>query len=118
MVAGDLSRQSGLMALETLVGRERPFTAIFAANDQMATGVRLGLHRRGLRVPEDVSLIGFDDESTSAYLTPPLTTMRQPAIEMGQAAAPALIDLINGKQQTFDVFQAELVVRESVARRR
>lgn len=118
VVSGDLSRQSGLMALETLVGRERPFTAIFATNDQMATGVRLGLHRRGLRVPEDVSLIGFDDESISAYLTPPLTTVRQPAIEMGLAAAPALIDLINGKQQIFDVFQAELVIRESVARRR
>ena len=116
VVEGDLSRQSGLMALEKLVGRERPFTAIFAANDQMAVGVRLGLYRRGLRVPEDVSLIGFDDEPTTAYLTPPLTTVRQPAVELGQAAAQAIIDLINGSQQPFAPFHTELIIRESVAR--
>jgi len=118
VVEGDLSRQSGLMALDALVGRERPFTAIFATNDQMAMGVRLGLHRRGLRVPEDVSLIGFDDEPTSAYLTPPLTTVRQPAIELGQSAAQAIIDQINGKQHTTDLFQADLIIRESVSRLR
>ncbi|MBE2223193.1 MAG: LacI family DNA-binding transcriptional regulator [Anaerolineae bacterium] len=118
LAEGDLSQQSGLMAVEKLVGRERPFTAIFAANDQMAVGVRLGLYRRGLRVPEDVSLIGFDDDHNTAYLTPPLTTVRQPAIELGQAAAEALIDLINGRQHTFDTFQASLIIRESVARRR
>jgi LacI family transcriptional regulator len=116
LVEGDLSRQSGLMALEKLVGRERPFTAIFAANDQMAIGARLGLYRRGLRVPEDVSLIGFDDEAVTAYLTPPLTTVRQPAVELGQAAAQAIIDLINGSQQSFAPFHTELIIRESVAR--
>ena len=105
-----------VLALEKLVGRERPFTAIFAANDQMAVGVRLGLYRRGLRVPEDVSLIGFDDEPTTAYLTPPLTTVRQPAVELGQAAAQAIIDLINGSQQPFAPFHTELIIRESVAR--
>lgn len=118
VVEGDMSRQSGLLALAKLMERERPFTAIFAANDQMAAGLRLGLHRRGLRVPEDVSLIGFDDEPTTAYLTPPLTTVRQPAVELGQAAAQAIIDLINGKQPASNVFHTELVIRESVARLR
>lgn len=118
VVEGEMSRQSGLMALHKLVAGKRPFTAIFAANDQMAIGVRLGLHRRSLRVPEDVSLIGFDDEPTAAYLTPPLTTVRQPAVELGQAAAQALIDLINGNHRPNDTFHTELIIRESVARRR
>lgn len=116
VVEGDLSRQSGLMALDTLMARERPFTAIFAANDQMAVGLKLGLHRRGLRVPEDVSLIGFDDEPITAYLAPPLTTVHQPALELGQAAGQALMALIKGNHTQFDVFQAGLVIRESVAR--
>ncbi|MCA9951310.1 MAG: LacI family DNA-binding transcriptional regulator [Anaerolineales bacterium] len=118
VVEGDLSRQSGLMALQNLVASKRPFTAIFAANDQMAIGIRLGLYRRGLRVPEDVSLVGFDDEPTTAYLTPPLTTVRQPAIELGQTAAQAILDLINANQQPCDPFDTELIIRESVARRR
>jgi LacI family transcriptional regulator len=116
VVEGDLSRQSGLMALETLLSRERPFTAIFAANDQMAVGLRLGLHRHGLRVPEDVSLIGFDDEPTSAFLTPPLTTVQQPAVELGEAAASAIMDLMKGDLNKFDAFQAKLIIRETVAR--
>lgn len=118
VVEGDMSRQSGMLALEQLMVGKRPFTAIFAANDQMAVGIRLGLYRRGLRVPEDVSLIGFDDDSTAAYLTPPLTTMRQPAVELGQAAAQGLMNLISDKQFSFDVFHTELIIRESVARLR
>ncbi len=118
IVEGDLSRQSGLIALDTLVGRQRPFTAIFAANDQMAIGLRLGLHRRGFRVPEDISLIGFDDEPVTPYLTPPLTTVHQPSIELGKAAGEAILSLIKGEPNLYGVFPAKLVIRESVARLR
>jgi LacI family transcriptional regulator len=98
------------------LARGRPFSAIFAANDQMAFGARLALYRRGIRVPEDVSLVGFDDEAFAPYMVPPLTTMRQPAVEMGQMAARAILDALNDKKPRLPLFEAELIVRESVAR--
>jgi LacI family transcriptional regulator len=69
-------------------------------------------------VPDDISLVGFDDEETSAYMVPPLTTVRQPAEAMGRAAATAILDLINNKPVTNQVFESQLIVRESVLRRR
>ena len=118
VVEGNLQQQSGVLAIEMLLGRGRTFSAIFAANDQMAFGARLALHRRGIRVPDEVSLVGFDDESSAAYMIPPLTTLRQPAVEMGQAAAKAILDLINDKSPEMKVFDAELIIRESVALQR
>ncbi|UCC53490.1 MAG: LacI family DNA-binding transcriptional regulator [Anaerolineaceae bacterium] len=116
VVEGNLQQQSGVLALEMLLGRGRAFSAIFAANDQMAFGARLGLYRRGIRVPDDLSLVGFDDEASAAYMIPPLTTVRQPAVEMGQAAAKAILDLINDNSPTAELFDAELIIRESVMR--
>lgn len=118
IVEGDFVEQSGVLAVEILFSRGRPFSAIFAANDQMAYGVLLGLFRRGIRVPEDVSVVGFDDQRTSAYTTPPLTTIRQPAIEIGETAARGLLHLLKGNPFDIPKFPAELVVRESVARYR
>lgn len=118
VVDGNLQQQSGVLAVEMLLSRGRPFSAIFAANDQMAFGARLALYRRGIRVPEDVSLVGFDDESSAAYMVPPLTTVRQPAVEMGQSAALSILALINNASPELSVFEADLVVRESVARHR
>lgn len=116
VVEGNLQRQSGVLAVETLLARGRPFSAIFAANDQMASGARLALFRKGIRVPEDVSIIGFDDESGAAYMIPPLATVQQPALELGQAAAAAVLNLINGKPTETHAFQAKLIIRESVRR--
>ena len=118
IVAGDLRQQSGALAVEMLLMQKQPFSAIFAANDQMAIGARLGLYRRGIRVPDDVSLVGFDDETTVAFMIPPLTTVRQPAVDMGQAAAAAILDLINEKVPTIRKFEPKLIMRESVARLR
>ncbi|MCL4868224.1 MAG: LacI family DNA-binding transcriptional regulator [Anaerolineae bacterium] len=116
VVEGNLQQQSGVLAVEMLLSRGRPFSAIFTANDQMAFGARLALYRRGIRVPEDVSLVGFDDEAFAPYMVPPLTTMRQPAAEMGQTAAKAVLDLLNKKKPNLPLFEANLVVRESVTR--
>lgn len=117
VVEGNLRQQSGVLAVEMLLARGRPFSAIFAANDQMAFGARLALYRRGIRVPDDVSIVGFDDESSAAYMIPPLTTMRQPGAEMGAAAAKAMLALLNGESPKIAPFQAELIIRESVSRR-
>lgn len=118
LVEGTLQQQSGVLAVEMLLSRGRPFSAIFAANDQMAFGARLALYRRSIRVPEDVSIVGFDDEASAAYMVPPLTTMRQPAVEMGQATARALLAMIDGRTPSLPRFEAELMVRESVTRHR
>jgi LacI family transcriptional regulator len=84
----------------------------------MAFGVRLALYRRGIRVPDEISLVGFDDDITAAYMIPPLTTVRQPAVDMGKAAATAVVDLISEKPVSTQVFASQLIVRESVQRHR
>jgi LacI family transcriptional regulator len=97
IIEGDFTEPSGTMAIEMLLMRGQIFSAIFAANDQMAYGARLALYRRGLRVPEDVSIVGFDDQAPSAYMIPPLTSIRRPPLEIGETAAKAMIQLIQGK---------------------
>lgn len=116
MLEGNFSAQSGVLAINTLLMRGKPFSAVFCANDMVAYGARLALSRRGIRVPEDVSLVGFDDQAESAFTTPPLTTVRQPAVEMGELAAKGLIELMQGQTCEFEMPRAELVCRESVRR--
>ena len=84
------------MAVDRLLARGVRFTAIFAANDQTAIGAMLALFRSGVQVGRDVSLVGFDDQPSAAYTCPPLTTIRQPAVEMGMAAARALVEELRG----------------------
>ncbi len=114
---GSFDGRSGLIAIESLLMNRKSFTAVFCGSDSMALGARLALYRRGIRVPEDMSLIGFDDQPGAELMTPPLTTVRQPATEMGQAAADAMLKMIEKKEYELPTFQANLVFRESVARR-
>lgn len=116
VVEGDFSEQSGVMAAEKLINSGPMFTAVFAGNDQMAMGFRLTLYRRGIRVPEDVSLIGFDDQPASAFLTPPLTTIGQPALDIGRSAARRIVARILNQLEPIETFRAELIVRQSVSR--
>jgi LacI family transcriptional regulator len=118
IVEGDYTEPSGLLAVQALLGGGALFSAIFAANDQMACGARLALYRNGIRVPEDVSLVGFDDQPSSAYTTPPLTTVRQPTLDIGRAAAGAALALLAGRPAALPTLGAELIIRESAARRR
>jgi LacI family transcriptional regulator len=120
IVAGDYTEASGVIGVARLLtaGDGVPFSAIFAANDQIAAGARLALHRRGIRVPEDISLVGFDDVPSSAYMTPPLTTVRQPALEMGEKAAQLILAMLENKSIQGMLFPIQLVIRESVAIRK
>jgi LacI family transcriptional regulator len=115
LVEGDFSERSGLLATDELLRRSARLTAIFVANDQIAYGARLALYRRGIRVPDDVSLVGFDDQPGSAYTTPPLTTVRQPTVEMGRAAAHLVRNLLDGGPINLPTFGTSLVIRESAA---
>ena len=115
IIDGAFRRQSGVLAVEMLLSRRTTFSAVFAANDQMAFGTRLGLYRRGICVPEDVSLVGFDDEPAAAFMIPPLTTVRQPAVQLGLEAAKIVLARLKGEQVEATLLKAELVVRESTA---
>ena len=110
---GMFDGQSGYDAVMDLLDRGKKFTAVFAANDICAMGVKLALSQRSLSVPEDVSVIGFDDQSEAAFTVPPLTTVRQPAYEMGVAAAAAMVAMINKKSYTLPELPAEVTVRGS-----
>lgn len=113
---GDFSAESGVCAVNRLMKENKSFTAIFAANDMTAFGARLALHQHGLRVPEDVSIIGFDDQKEAAFMTPPLTTMKQPAREMGEQASRTILALIREEPFESQSLTGELQIRESVTR--
>ena len=96
ILEGDFLPQSGYTCALQLfeLGPERRPTAIFAAADQMAYGVLRAAEERGLAVPKDVALVGYDDDSPSAHVLPPLTTVRQPSYEMGQEGIKLLLALL------------------------
>jgi DNA-binding LacI/PurR family transcriptional regulator len=100
-----------------LLKRKRPFTALFAYNDISAIGSICAFQESGVRVPQDVSVIGFDDIQTAAYMVPSLTTVRQPLWQMGQMAARTLLEEIEGRAKYVPeiVIKPELVVRKSTA---
>ncbi len=110
---GNFDGESGVAGVETLLKRKKSFTAIFAANDATAFGARLALYRQGIRVPEDVSIVGFDDQTEAALVTPPLTTIQQPGDEIGIAAAETLLKIINKQEPEIQKLTAKLVVRDS-----
>jgi LacI family transcriptional regulator len=113
IVTSDFQESGGFRAMNQLLETHQSFTAVIAANDQMAYGARLALYRAGIRVPEDVSIVGFDDLPHSAFTLPPLTTVRQSIYEVGSSAARALFELIEGRTPAPIQIPAELVVRES-----
>jgi LacI family transcriptional regulator len=113
---GDFSEASGMVMMGELLNirHELPFTAVFASNDQLALGVRLALYRRNIAVPDQISLLGFDDIPEIQYMIPPLTTVRQPLFQLGFAGTQSLFALMEGKQIHPVSFPLELVERETV----
>jgi LacI family transcriptional regulator len=98
-----------------LLARKHPFTALFAYNDISAIGSLWAFREAGLRVPEDISIIGFDDIPGAAYANPGLTTVRQPLQKMGQIAAQTVVDLIEGRGEYVPeiAIEPEFVIRQS-----
>lgn len=113
VAAGDYQESGGNAAINELLDAGVEFTAVFAANDQTAYGAMLALHRRGLQVPRDVSVVGFDDLPTSAYIIPPLTTVHRFTEEIGDGAAEAMIDLIEQRTPKARTSAPMLAIRES-----
>jgi LacI family transcriptional regulator len=112
---GDFFQPQGFAGANALFSLpERP-TAIFASNDEMAFGVMEAARVHGLRLPEDLSVIGFDDIPRAANVYPPLTTVRQPLEQMGRVAAETLMKLIDDSQFVVEriVLPTELIVRQS-----
>ncbi len=114
---GEFTYESGLAGAAELLDLDEPPTAVFAGNDEIALGVVETARARGLRVPEDLSVVGFDDTSLARMASPPLTTVRQPLREMGAAALRTALRLANGeKAESHHIELAtELVVRASTA---
>ncbi|MCC8395637.1 LacI family DNA-binding transcriptional regulator [Paraburkholderia sp. MMS20-SJTR3] len=113
---GDYLETGGVAAMERLIARHPSFSAVFCANDQTAYGARLAMFRRGVRVPDDVSLVGFDDLPTSSYMTPPLTTVRQPTYEIGRLAAQGIVRMIRKQSIELSPIPLTLVARETTRR--
>lgn len=115
-VPGPSRPEEGYLYGQQLLATGRPFTALFAFNDISAIGAMRAFKDAGLRVPEDISVVGFDDIQASSYLMPRLTTVKQPLREMGELAAKQLLQRIsngNGRAPQTILLKPELVVRES-----
>jgi DNA-binding LacI/PurR family transcriptional regulator len=111
------SPELGYPPVRELLHQGRRFTALFSFNDMAAIGAMRAIHEAGLRVPQDVSVIGFDDIDHAAFHTPSLTTIRQPLHNMGKLAAKALLEQLCDRTNTVPeiAVKPELVVRESTA---
>lgn len=114
---GDFTEEGGYRATRTLLASGAALSAVFAANDLSAIGAVRALTESGRRVPDDVSVVGFDDLRLAAFTSPPLTTIRQPAAEIARRATAILIDLTHGRRvrKLRYLFEPTLVVRGSTA---
>lgn len=112
---GDFLQADGYSGAQVLLDLNDPPTAVFASNDVMAMGVMDAVRSRGLRVPEDISILGFDDIPQAASVRPSLTTVRQPLEDMGRLAAQMLLDRIkNPEKEIYRVeLPTELIIRNS-----
>ena len=113
VVEGDFQESGGFKAMNRLLQSGKMFSAVIAANDQMAYGIRLALSNAGFRVPEDISLVGFDDLPHSAFTVPPLTTVKQSVYEIGVLAATAMVQMLSKEKPAPVSISAKLVARES-----
>ena len=115
-LTGDYSLESGLQNMEYLLSLSDLPTLVFCGNDDIAIGALRAVHLAGLRVPQNISLIGFDDSPVVSYLNPPLTTVRKPLKEMCQEGTKLLLDLIEGRtiEQSKIELSTLLILRESI----
>jgi DNA-binding LacI/PurR family transcriptional regulator len=116
-VEGDGRPEAGIEAMNRLLSLAKPPTAVCCYNDMTALGTMRAIRARGLRVPDDLSVTGFDDLFFAAYLEPPLTTVRQPMQRMGEMAMENLFKLMSGEESVAQIkVEAELIVRGSTTK--
>jgi DNA-binding LacI/PurR family transcriptional regulator len=116
MAKGDGRPESAYFAMSRLLELPGPPTAVFCYNDMQAFGAMRAARERGLSIPRDISIVGFDDLFLSSYSDPPLTTVHQPKPEMGRQSARLLLDLLTGaKKPQSALVPGELIVRQSTA---
>jgi LacI family transcriptional regulator len=113
IVEGGYTFESGVAGAETLLSQVPPPTAIFACNDEMAAGAYKAAFRRGLKIPEQLSIVGYDDSPLASRLWPPLTTVRLAIREMGRTAAALLIESRHAELPATTVVTPHLVTRDS-----
>ncbi|TNH21645.1 LacI family transcriptional regulator [Micromonospora orduensis] len=114
VAVGDFTRESGGAAMQRLLAEHPDLDGVFAASDLMAHAAMRTLREAGRRVPEDVAVVGFDDIETAAYTEPPLTTVRQPIVELGRRMTRQLLRLAAGETiEQAIMLPTELIVRES-----
>ncbi len=113
------SPEIGYPGIRRILAERHPFTAVVCFNDVSAMGVIRALHDGGLKVPEDVSVVGYDDIMSASYHVPSMTTVRQPLQRMGSIAAGMLLDRLSGKPApALTLVEPELIARESTSRAR
>jgi LacI family transcriptional regulator len=111
-----MHEDDGIKNIEYLNNNNVKFDAIFAVNDPVAVGAAIYLKKNGIKIPDNVAIIGFSNNPITEYMTPSLTTVEQPAYEMGKMAASMLISLIKGEDEKVEkkvVLPAKLIIRES-----
>jgi len=115
---GDFRIEGGYRAMKRLLKLKDPPSAIFAANDLLALGAMQVIQKEGYNIPEDFSIIGFNDIALSSFVYPPLTTIRQPMLEMGRLAVKILLKIINNQEeiQRRIILSPKLVIRKSCTR--
>ncbi len=115
VVVGDFQHRGGYDATRQLLALDEPPTAIFACNDLMAVGVMAAIQAFGLRVPEDISVIGYDDIPLASYANPRLTTVSQPARELGQLAVERLLERLQDPDAParHEMLPVSLIIRDS-----
>ena len=102
--------------MNALLALPEPPTAVFCANDEMAIGALMEAYSCGVKVPQDISIVGFDGSPDSEHVFPTITTVKQPISELGAAAVRALCALIDGREpEERSVFPAELIIRASTS---
>lgn len=115
IVEGKWTPATGAAGVETLLARQVPFSALVASNDDMATGAMKQLHQQGIRVPEQVSVLGFDDTALAPYLIPSLSSVKIPVTEMIKETISRLIFMLDGGEFNYQqTFPGELIVRDSL----
>ncbi len=112
----DFDPESGFECMNSILRSGEKFTAVFIASDNVAIGAKAAIREANLRIPEDVSLVGFDDIPWAKYSDPPLTTIQLPAEALAQSACTLLLDLIQGNESSENnhlILETELIIRKS-----